>query len=92
MLDTHVRLLSTPWFVTPGTLGEGVQLFAVGDVHGQGRALENALARIHTTPRLADERVVLFLGDLIDRGPDSFACLDMARHAAELAGDRKSVV
>lgn len=92
MLDTHVRLLSTPWFVTPGTLGEGVQLFAVGDVHGQGRALENALARIHTTPRLAAERVVLFLGDLIDRGPDSFACLDMARHAAELAGCDKAIM
>lgn len=46
-------------------------IYAVGDIHGQIGMLEDALARVErdTGP---DARVV-FLGDLVDRGPDSKA-------------------
>lgn len=47
--------------------------FAIGDIHGQIDMLEDALARIHDDP-LAGEEVV-FVGDLVDRGPDSKAVI-----------------
>jgi serine/threonine protein phosphatase 1 len=54
-------------------LTEGQRLYAIGDVHGRLDLLEDILARVradlaarpHASPRL------IFLGDYIDRGPDS---------------------
>jgi serine/threonine protein phosphatase 1 len=43
------------------------RIFAVGDVHGCDVALETLLERIQLTPQ---DRLI-FLGDAIDRGPDS---------------------
>ncbi|MEO7716375.1 MAG: metallophosphoesterase family protein [Capsulimonas sp.] len=44
-------------------------IFAVGDIHGQLNMLEPALTRL--TERLRPNDAVIFLGDYIDRGPDS---------------------
>ncbi|SDL78196.1 serine/threonine protein phosphatase 1 [Modicisalibacter muralis] len=53
---------------------EGRDYF-VGDIHGQLRLLEEALARIEFDKK----RDRLFcVGDLIDRGSDSFDCLSLA--------------
>jgi len=41
----------------------------IGDVHGQLDQLEQLLARISCHPAFA-ERWIVFLGDLVDRGPD----------------------
>lgn len=49
-------------------------IYAVGDIHGQMAMLEQALARIDADGG-ADARVV-FLGDYIDRGPDSRGVID----------------
>lgn len=64
----------------PGWLGPGRRVYAVGDVHGCGgalaalhRAVENDLAE-HPIEPAADagaEPLLLHLGDLIDRGPDT---------------------
>ena len=78
-LPPTTRLLSTPWFPTPGSVEPGVQLFAIGDVHGRAGALEAALDAIADSPRAAATRRLVFLGDLIDRGPRSLLCLEMAR-------------
>ena len=43
-------------------------IFAIGDIHGQRAALEQALERIDTAPETGQ---VVFVGDYIDRGPDS---------------------
>jgi serine/threonine protein phosphatase 1 len=43
-------------------------LYALGDIHGQRAALEAALARIGPEPEAAP---IVFVGDYIDRGPDS---------------------
>lgn len=55
-------------------------IFAVGDVHGQSQALEALLDHLHLQPRPETLKTseIIFLGDLIDRGPASFASLDMA--------------
>lgn len=80
------RLLSTPWFRTPGSLEPGVQIFAIGDVCGQEAAFAGALAAIRHTPRRAGVRILVLLGNLVGHGPDSLACLDLAMDAHELAG------
>jgi len=48
--------------------------FAVGDIHGHLPALSEVLDQIRRAARPAD--TVVFLGDYIDRGPDSKGCVD----------------
>jgi serine/threonine protein phosphatase 1 len=48
-------------------------IFAIGDVHGCADELRLLLSRLP----LADDTTVLFLGDYVDRGPDSRAVLDV---------------
>lgn len=50
--------------------------FAIGDVHGRADLLEQLLATIRNLA--AEDRFsyrVVFLGDIIDRGPDSAAAM-----------------
>ena len=50
--------------------------YAIGDVHGRRDLLEALLAVIRADSGDRAYRIV-FLGDLIDRGPESRACLDL---------------
>lgn len=72
------------WHAHPG-MDEHTQLFAVGDVHGQAEALAAALDAIARIPRTADRRRIVFLGDLIDRVPQSLGSIQLAMTAAKLA-------
>jgi serine/threonine protein phosphatase 1 len=47
-------------------------IYAIGDVHGEAETLRALLAKLPLAP--AD--LVIFLGDIINRGPDSFACVE----------------
>jgi serine/threonine protein phosphatase 1 len=49
------------------------RLFAVGDVHGHLAKLEALLAKL---PLVKEEDDLVFLGDYIDRGPDSRGVVD----------------
>lgn len=49
-------------------VGVGSRTFAVGDIHGDLAALEKLFERL---PELTADDTVVFLGDYIDRGPDS---------------------
>lgn len=59
------------------------KLDIIGDVHGQFEALQNLLHYLDYTPegRHPQGRKIVFVGDLIDRGPDSPAMLDWFRQA-----------
>jgi serine/threonine protein phosphatase 1 len=65
---------------------DGVRVYAIGDIHGRLDLLDELLARID-----ADDRVrgsgprtqYIFLGDLIDRGPDSRGVVERLRTLAE---------
>ncbi|MCS4243132.1 serine/threonine protein phosphatase 1 [Rhizobium sp. BIGb0125] len=57
-----------------------METIAVGDIHGRADLLEGLLK--HIQAHHADAQVV-FLGDIIDRGPDSKDCLNMVE--SELA-------
>lgn len=64
----------------PGSAGD-VQVFAIGDVHGQAETLEKALDEIARRERRAPHRRLILLGDLIDRGPESLRSIALAREA-----------
>lgn len=58
----------------------GLRVYAVGDIHGELSALDDLLGKIAADlPDLAARGirpVVVFLGDYVDRGPDSRGVLD----------------
>src|SRR5579884_2640061 len=47
---------------------------AIGDVHGNLAALEDLLAKV--VPTMSSKDVLVFLGDYVDRGPDTRGCVD----------------
>jgi Calcineurin-like phosphoesterase len=47
---------------------------AIGDIHGHRRALDDLLERLG--PDVSAGDTVVFLGDYIDRGPDTKGCVD----------------
>ena len=60
---------------------DGYRAYAVGDVHGRLDLLEILLAKIEAdiASRPRSENFIIFLGDLIDRGPDSAAVVERLR-------------
>jgi len=50
--------------------------FAVGDIHGDSEALDRVLAKL---PELSAYDTIVFLGDYIDRGPDSRGVCERVR-------------
>jgi serine/threonine protein phosphatase 1 len=57
----------------PCAVPEGVRLYAVGDIHGRRDLLDRLLAAIDEddAARGPARTELIFLGDLVDRGPDS---------------------
>ncbi len=49
--------------------------FAVGDIHGDIQALETLLGKLPLTPR----DTLVFIGDYVDRGPDSLGVVSRVR-------------
>jgi serine/threonine protein phosphatase 1 len=64
---------------TRAALPEGIRIYAVGDVHGRSDLLEALLAAIDADckQRPIARVVTVFIGDYIDRGPDSRNVLDL---------------
>jgi serine/threonine protein phosphatase 1 len=60
---------------------EGARAYAVGDIHGRLDLLEDLLAKIEADMAAREPRksFLVFLGDLIDRGPDSAAVVERLR-------------
>ena len=56
-------------------LDDGNSVWVVGDIHGHRESFEALLS----TLGLGDSDHVLCIGDLIDRGPDSFGVVDLVR-------------
>jgi hypothetical protein len=53
----------------------------IGDIHGEIEALERLLGRLHVDiARGRAERPLIFVGDLVDRGPDSVAVVELIQH------------
>jgi len=54
--------------------GRTMATVAIGDIHGNRLALEDLLEKV--LPTLKPQDVLVFLGDTIDRGPDSRGCVE----------------
>lgn len=88
-------MLTTNWRPNGGVIFE-TQTFAVGDVHGQAEALDELLGHLAGLEQHTPARELIFLGDLIDRGPDTlgavraaFAARDMFETVALLPGNHE---
>jgi serine/threonine protein phosphatase 1 len=65
--------------ITKPRLPDGVRVYAIGDVHGRADLLQSLLTVIDVDlARSAPERAIqVFLGDYVDRGPNSRAVIDL---------------
>lgn len=64
--------------VSAARVPDGARIYAIGDVHGRLDLLDDLLARIDSdhAAREASPRTLIFLGDLVDRGPHSAQVID----------------
>lgn len=64
--------------VRPAKAPDGAAIYAVGDIHGRLDLLTKLQAMIlaDAGKRQVDRRVVVYLGDYVDRGPDSKGVID----------------
>lgn len=71
------------------TIPDGRRVYAIGDVHGRNDLLQRLLDKIvkDDGERGAVESEIIFLGDLVDRGPDSAGVIDTAMQARETLGN-----
>ena len=71
--------------VPPSRVPAGVRVYAVGDIHGRLDLLEQLLADIAADDarRGAADTQLIFLGDLVDRGPDSAEVVERLRAFAK---------
>lgn len=73
----------------PGSLPPDLRIYAIGDVHGCVAAHASVLEQIAEDheARPVPEAVVIHLGDLIDRGPDSAAVLARVAQGSPIPGE-----
>ena len=69
---------------------KGERVYAIGDIHGRFDLLRILIGRViahfeHENHR-PDTVLLLFLGDIVDRGPDSAACLAQVRRLSKTGG------
>ncbi len=59
---------------------DGVRIYAIGDIHGRNDLLQALLAKIDAddAQRSPADTQIVFLGDLMDRGPDSAGVIETA--------------
>lgn len=85
MLDRFLKIRGEPkpyLFPSPSpTVPDGRRVYAVGDIHGRADLLCRLLSLIEADNEEQDDAHVtlIFLGDYIDRGPDSPDVLDILR-------------
>ena len=74
---------------TASHIPEGRRIYAVGDIHGRADLLEDLIALIDAdaAARGPAETTLIFLGDIVDRGPASAAVIDRLYGLAESGAD-----
>jgi len=78
-------------FALPFAAGPDKEIFAVGDIHGRSDLLAALIDEAAREPRRLEKRAIVFLGDLVDRGPDSLGAIDLAIGAAARIGADEGV-
>ena len=78
-------------YALPRAGADEVEIFAVGDIHGRSDLFAALLDEAGREPRRRARRVVVLLGDLVDRGGDCLGAIDLALDAAERVGADETV-
>jgi serine/threonine protein phosphatase 1 len=73
-------------FALPFGPSPEMEIFVVGDIHGRADLLAALIEEAAREPKRREKRAIVFLGDLVDRGPDSLGAIDLAIGAAERIG------
>jgi serine/threonine protein phosphatase 1 len=74
-------------FSLPLGVSPDAEIFAVGDIHGRSDLLVALIDEAAREPKLRDKRTIVFVGDLVDRGPDSLGTIDLAMAAKARVAD-----
>jgi len=59
-----------------GAVPDGVKVYAIGDIHGRADLLDALLGHIAADAGALENATLVFLGDYVDRGPDSRGVID----------------
>src|SRR3546814_19164862 len=95
------RKRAAPEPAPPRTVPAGRRVYAVGDIHGRLDLLDDLIARIDAddAARDAGRTDWVFLGDLVDRGPDSAGVIERVirlsnerPHVRMLAGNHEEEI
>ena len=78
-------------FEIPHAVAPGEEIFAIGDIHGGAELLAGLLDHARALPRQAARRTIVQLGDLVDRGPQTLATLDLMAEASRLAAANAAI-
>lgn len=76
------------------TLPDGQRVYAIGDIHGCLELLDELLRQIDAddAARGDAQTQLVFLGDLVDRGPDSAGVIDRLVELAEQRGHARFII
>ena len=74
---------TSEWFPLPTGREDGMEIFAVGDVHGYCSHLQTMLEVFSEARDSQKQSILVSLGDLIDRGPESIRALDLMRKSKD---------
>jgi len=85
MLNRLLRRKKVSRPIDDATIPEGRRVYAIGDIHGRNDLLLQLLDKIIKDDGERDEAEseIIFLGDLVDRGPDSAGVIDTAMRVKE---------
>lgn len=88
MLSTLFRKKTRPTAPAAPAVPPGTVVWAIGDVHGRLDLLGPLMKAVMADARasLAQRKIVLFLGDYVDRGPASRGVIDLLIRLAKVAG------
>ena len=78
-------------FSLPLGVSPEAEIFAVGDIHGRSDLLAALIDEAAREPKLRAKRVIVFLGDLVDRGSDSLGAIDLAMAAKARVGADEAI-
>ncbi len=89
MLKRLLRRKKSSRPIDSATVPEGRRVYAIGDIHGRNDLLQQLLDQIveDDAKRGDIESEIIFLGDLVDRGPDSAGVIETAMQAQESLGN-----
>jgi serine/threonine protein phosphatase 1 len=83
------RSRATAEFKKP-RLPDGIRIYAIGDIHGRADLLEKLLFQIGVDANRypSDRSLMVFLGDYVDRGPDSRKVIELL---VECSGSHEAI-